>query len=425
MLFEGHNVDIVILNTISIAFNDDEIYNRVTENFLSNETNPSHKGNHVIPVKNITDNTDWSQDYGIFSTTSQGSNFSRANPFDRHTHPKTKAGIIIAVSIVAGLILVIFIGTTALMYMWYKRKRIELLKEVHIGDLESSEDSVNWQIQFNDVDIDYENLIGKGSTSKVYRAMLKTIAPLHKVLTTSATSRFSNCPVAVKIPIDNSYEEIVINSKELEAYKVLKYHDNILSCLGWVQVDSRKCLVFDLAIGGDLRKCVMAMRGLPDEEFNEKEFLFIFKEICLGMAYMASCGMSKSATSACAATATRASPTRRPYPSFYLSVGSPLEALVDRVFSEKSDVWSFGVLMYEVFSKGVTPYMALSNAEIVEFLSSGQRLEPTALASEEISLVMLSCWNADVTLRPTFEELVRTFEQTLEKRSEHYGYLMA
>lgn len=100
-----------------------------------------------------------------------------------------------------------------------------------------------------------------------------------------------------------------------------------------------------------------------------------------------------------------------------------LEALIDWKFSEKSDVWSFGVLIYEMFSLGKVPYNLMSNNEITEFLESGQRLERPENATEEIYGIMSACWEKDVEKRPNFVNLIETLQILLEKCSEEYTSL--
>jgi hypothetical protein len=60
-----------------------------------------------------------------------------------------------------------------------------------------------------------------------------------------------------------------------------------------------------------------------------------------------------------------------------------LEAFLLRTFSEKSDVWSFGILMHEIFSGGKLPYATMEADRIVEFLKSGKRIECPENASDE------------------------------------------
>ncbi|NWX55189.1 TXK kinase, partial [Promerops cafer] len=74
-------------------------------------------------------------------------------------------------------------------------------------------------------------------------------------------------------------------------------------------------------------------------------------------------------------------------------------------YSSKSDVWSFGVLMWEVFTEGKMPFEMKSNAEVVHEISQGNRLYRPHLASYPVYKVMYSCWHETPEGRPTFAEL--------------------
>ncbi|XP_063148209.1 tyrosine-protein kinase ITK/TSK [Candoia aspera] len=75
-------------------------------------------------------------------------------------------------------------------------------------------------------------------------------------------------------------------------------------------------------------------------------------------------------------------------------------------YSTKSDVWSFGVLMWEVFTEGKTPYENRTNAEVVEEVSAGLRLYKPRLASNAIYKLMQRCWNEKQNDRPAFSQLL-------------------
>ena len=74
---------------------------------------------------------------------------------------------------------------------------------------------------------------------------------------------------------------------------------------------------------------------------------------------------------------------------------------------ELSDVWSFGVLMWEVFHLGsAIPYgLYYSEAKIIEFLKNGYRLSKPELCPQYIYDIMLQCWQERHLTRPTFQEL--------------------
>ncbi|XP_053318139.1 tyrosine-protein kinase ITK/TSK [Spea bombifrons] len=83
-------------------------------------------------------------------------------------------------------------------------------------------------------------------------------------------------------------------------------------------------------------------------------------------------------------------------------------------YSSKSDVWSYGVLVWEIFSEGKTPFEHLSNSEVVEEISAGLRLFKPRLASQMVYQLMNKCWQEKAELRPTFGQLMKEIMETAE-----------
>eukprot|EP01114_Cavostelium_apophysatum_P008625 TRINITY_DN2123_c0_g2_i3.p1 TRINITY_DN2123_c0_g2~~TRINITY_DN2123_c0_g2_i3.p1 ORF type:complete len:685 (-),score=121.16 TRINITY_DN2123_c0_g2_i3:649-2703(-) len=82
-----------------------------------------------------------------------------------------------------------------------------------------------------------------------------------------------------------------------------------------------------------------------------------------------------------------------------------IEALQYGNYSVKSDVWSFGVVLWELFSFGMTPYVEFSNHDAMKYVSEGHRLECPEGCPDQIYLLMLNCWAEDPKDRPSFEEI--------------------
>ncbi|KAM6925456.1 tyrosine-protein kinase Srms-like [Xenentodon cancila] len=81
------------------------------------------------------------------------------------------------------------------------------------------------------------------------------------------------------------------------------------------------------------------------------------------------------------------------------------EAAIHQRFSVKSDVWSFGVLLYEMMSRGKMPYEGKSNKEVLDILSSGFRLPCPSRCPHDIYDIMMNCWAAEPSKRPSFHAL--------------------
>ncbi|KAK5905244.1 hypothetical protein CesoFtcFv8_006727 [Champsocephalus esox] len=91
-----------------------------------------------------------------------------------------------------------------------------------------------------------------------------------------------------------------------------------------------------------------------------------------------------------------------------------IESLADRVYTTKSDVWSFGVTMWEIATRGQTPYPGVENSEIYDYLRQGNRLKPPPDCLDNIYAMMFSCWLLSPKDRPSFEALRCQLEKALE-----------
>lgn len=96
---------------------------------------------------------------------------------------------------------------------------------------------------------------------------------------------------------------------------------------------------------------------------------------------------------------------------FYESQGKKIpvrwtspEALETLKFNKKCDIWSYGVVLWEIFSRGQVPYPGMSNQEILEKVPAGYRLPPPLETTETIHQVMTDCWKSEPDERPEFEQ---------------------
>ena len=82
------------------------------------------------------------------------------------------------------------------------------------------------------------------------------------------------------------------------------------------------------------------------------------------------------------------------------------EAIADHRYTSKSDVWSYGITLFEIFTFGGKPYEAWSNRRVLEELRKGYRLEKPDACPTAVYELMMQCWHADPEQRPDFNIIV-------------------
>ncbi|CAL8089961.1 unnamed protein product [Calicophoron daubneyi] len=86
-----------------------------------------------------------------------------------------------------------------------------------------------------------------------------------------------------------------------------------------------------------------------------------------------------------------------------------IETLQDSVYSHKTDVWTYGVTLWEIFTYGKRPYEDVETKDIKDHVMKGGRLTQPEICTLDVYMVMVKCWMEDYESRPTFAELTRTF----------------
>ncbi|XP_044261180.1 ephrin type-B receptor 1-B isoform X3 [Tribolium madens] len=89
------------------------------------------------------------------------------------------------------------------------------------------------------------------------------------------------------------------------------------------------------------------------------------------------------------------------------------EAIAFRKFTSASDVWSMGIVCWEVMSYGERPYWNWSNQDVIKSIEKGYRLPAPMDCPEAIYQLMLDCWQKERTHRPTFQSIVKTLDKLI------------
>uniref|UniRef100_A0A8C2U1Y6 receptor protein-tyrosine kinase n=1 Tax=Coturnix japonica TaxID=93934 RepID=A0A8C2U1Y6_COTJA len=99
------------------------------------------------------------------------------------------------------------------------------------------------------------------------------------------------------------------------------------------------------------------------------------------------------------------------------------EAIFDKIYTTQSDVWSFGVLLWEIFSLGASPYPGVQiDEDFCRRLKEGTRMRSPEYSTPEVYQTMLDCWHGVPTERPTFTELVERLGDLLQANVQQVHY---
>uniref|UniRef100_A0A182HPI8 receptor protein-tyrosine kinase n=1 Tax=Anopheles arabiensis TaxID=7173 RepID=A0A182HPI8_ANOAR len=189
-----------------------------------------------------------------------------------------------------------------------------------------------------------------------------------------------------------------------------------------------KFIVLELLAGGDLKNFLREGRNKPERPspLTMKDLIFCALDVAKGCRYMESkrfihrdiaarnCLLSSKGPGRVVKIADFGM-ARDIYRSDYYRKGGkamlpikwmPPEAFLDGIFTSKTDVWSFGVLLWEVFSLGLMPYTGLPNRDVMQLVTGGGRLDAPQGCPMAVYRIMAECWNPTPEERPTFSNLL-------------------
>lgn len=101
----------------------------------------------------------------------------------------------------------------------------------------------------------------------------------------------------------------------------------------------------------------------------------------------------------------------------------PSEAILYGKFTTESDIWSFGVCMWEIYSYGEQPYRGITNPEVINMIRKRQLLPCPPNCPSQVYSLMVECWHEQSVRRPKFSEIyirLRAIQNQM-KKTELYG----
>jgi len=260
-----------------------------------------------------------------------------------------------------------------------------------------------WEL--NNDDVELIDKIGRGNFGDVYKARLKP----------------QNMSVAVKtckvtLP-DEQKKKFLQEGRILKQYE----HPNIVRFIGICVQKQPIMIVMELVPGGSL---LNYLRSSADK-LSIKALLGMCVDAASGMEYLESknCIHRDLAARNCLVGDTNTVKISdfgmsREEEEYIVSDGlkqipikwTAPEALNYGKYTSLCDVWSYGVLAWEIFSKGGTPYQGMTNTRARELIDSGYRMPAPEGTPDEIYQLMLRCWQYESEDRPHFSEIHATVD---------------
>ncbi|XP_037228342.1 BDNF/NT-3 growth factors receptor-like isoform X2 [Falco rusticolus] len=274
--------------------------------------------------------------------------------------------------------------------------------------------------------------LGEGAFGKVFLAECYNLCPEQdKILVAVKT---------LKDASDNARKDF---HREAELLTNLQ-HEHIVKFYGVCVEGDPLIMVFEYMKNGDLNKflrahgpdAVLMAEGNHPAELTQSQMLRIAQQIAAGMVYLASQHFVHRdlATRNCLVGENLLvkigdfGMSRDVYSTDYYRVGGhtmlpirwmPPESIMYRKFTTESDVWSLGVILWEIFTYGKQPWYQLSNNEVIECITQGRVLQRPRTCPKEVYELMLGCWQRDPHMRLNIKE-IHSLLQNLAKASPVY-----
>ncbi|XP_052009872.1 tyrosine-protein kinase receptor-like [Xyrauchen texanus] len=215
----------------------------------------------------------------------------------------------------------------------------------------------------------------------------------------------------------------------MEALIMSKFsHQNIVRCIGVSLQILPRFILLELMTGGDMKSFLRLNRPRTNHSssLTMLELLQMARDIALGCRYLEENHFIHRDIAARNCLLTCPGPDRVAkigdfgmardiYRASYYRKGGcamlpvkwmPPEAFLEGIFTCKTDTWSFGVLLWEIFSLGYMPYPCKTNQEVLEFVTGGGRMDPPKSCPGPVYRIMTQCWQHCPEHRPNFTTIL-------------------
>eukprot|EP00731_Ephydatia_muelleri_P029389 Em0020g1033a len=238
--------------------------------------------------------------------------------------------------------------------------------------------------------------------------------------------------VAIKMLKDGASEEDKVKFLQEAAIMGQFSHPNVVKMYGVVTVDNPPMIVLELMARGDLHSFLIMATILQkyDQEQLKKIFLKFSQEIAFGMLYLSRKSFVHRDLAARNVLLTNdltckigdfGMARNLIDEVYYTTKGGAVpvkwtapEALLYKKYSTASDVYSFGMVMYEMWGLGTKPFHDVRNIDVPHMISLGYCLAPPPGCPRAIYSLMVDCWHPQYDKRPHFKEVADYFKKPEE-----------
>ncbi|XP_015912635.1 insulin-like peptide receptor isoform X2 [Parasteatoda tepidariorum] len=322
--------------------------------------------------------------------------------------------------LVIGIVFVVVSTFGAILFYAYQKKKYDnmptmLYASVNPEYMSAVYEPDEWEVPRDKIALLQE--LGQGSFGMVYKGEF-----------TTEDRGLMKCAVKT-VNETASLRERIEFLQEASVMKAFNCH-HVVRLLGVVSKGHPTLVVMELMGKGDLKAYLRSRR--PDSEENVgknvtpptlKEILKMAVEIADGMAYLAAkkfvhrdlaarnCMVSDDLTCKIGDFGM----TRDIYETDYYRKGGkgllPVrwmapECLKDGLFSSQSDIWSYGVVLWEMSTLASQPYQGLANEQVLHYVISGGKMSKPENCPDKLYALMELCWDKNPKARPTFLELI-------------------
>ncbi|XP_072021957.1 fibroblast growth factor receptor 1-like [Amphiura filiformis] len=262
------------------------------------------------------------------------------------------------------------------------------------------------------------------------------------------TKMITKSGVVTKVVVKTTKEGATTSEKEdlrreLNLMKKFKNHPNVLEYLAGCVVRGSLCIILEYMARGTLRQVLMNSRQLYDYAYTRKrdiqstlsqtQLMIFAQQVATGMNFitsnkcvhrdLAARNVLVSEDLVCKVSDFGLAREEEEYhrksdiklPLRWMSI----ESWADGIHTKESDVWSFGILLWEIVTLGARPYPGMGTRVVIREVESGYRMPKPTHCLQEVYDIMCGCWSSNPSNRPSFAEVIQKLDRIIDMQSDY------